>query len=93
MGQIAKSLIFKTKANERPVLVIASGPNRVDVKKIAALMGEKITKADADFVRQHTGFAIGGVPPVGHSQPIITFIKEQLLYPAARSRRSGRMTR
>jgi prolyl-tRNA editing enzyme YbaK/EbsC (Cys-tRNA(Pro) deacylase) len=78
VGQIAKSLIFKTRASERPVLVIASGPNRVDVKKIAALVGEKITKADADFVRKHTGFAIGGVPPVGHREPIITFIDEDL---------------
>ena len=79
VGQIAKSLIFKTKGSERPILVIASGPNRVDLNKIAALVGEKITKADADFVRKHTGFAIGGVPPVGHSQPVNTFIDEDLL--------------
>ena len=79
VGQIAKSLIFKTKGSERPVLVIASGPNRVNEKKIAALLGEKITKADADFVRQHTGFAIGGVPPVGHPGSIDTFIDEDLL--------------
>ena len=79
VGQIAKSLIFKTRKSEEPVLVIASGPNRVDEKKIAILVGEMITKADADFVRQNTGFAIGGVPPIGHNQPIRTFIDEDLL--------------
>jgi len=79
VGQIAKSLIFKTRGSQKPVLVIASGVNRVDEKKIATGLGEKITKADADFVRQHTGFAIGGVPPVGHAEPIITFIDEDLL--------------
>lgn len=79
VGQIAKSLIFKTKVSEYPVLVIASGVNRVDEKKITALVGEKITKADADFVRMYTGFAIGGVPPVGHTEKIITFIDEDLL--------------
>ncbi|MFN2152316.1 MAG: YbaK/EbsC family protein, partial [Anaerolineales bacterium] len=70
VGQIAKSLIFKTKVTERPVLVIASGASRVDEKKVAVVLGEKITKADADFVRQHTGFAIGGVPPVGHIEKL-----------------------
>jgi len=79
VGQIAKSLIFKTKISKRPVLVIASGTNRVDEKKIAALLSEKITKADADFVRARTGFSIGGVPPVGHTEKIITFIDEDLL--------------
>ena len=82
VGQIAKSLIFKTKTSGQPVLVIASGLNRVDEKKIAVHLGEKITKAEADFVRQQTGFAIGGVPPVGHIIPIVTFIDEDLLlYP------------
>jgi prolyl-tRNA editing enzyme YbaK/EbsC (Cys-tRNA(Pro) deacylase) len=79
VGQIAKSLVFKSKGSGQPVLVIASGINRVDEKKIAAILGEKITKADADFVRHHTGFAIGGVPPVGHKEPIITFIDDDLL--------------
>ena len=79
VGQIAKSLIFKTRVSERPVLVIASGSNRVDEQKIAALVGEKIAKADAGFVRQHTGFAIGGVPPLGHREAILTFIDEDLL--------------
>ena len=79
VGQIAKSLIFKTRKREEPVLVIASGPNRVDEKKIATLVGEMIIKADADFVRQNTGFAIGGVAPIGHNQPIRAFIDEDLL--------------
>ncbi|MFN2235134.1 MAG: YbaK/EbsC family protein [Anaerolineales bacterium] len=79
VGQIAKSLIFKTRNREEPILVIASGPNRVDEKKIGALVGERISKPDADFVRQHTGFSIGGVPPVGLKQPITTFIDEDLL--------------
>ena len=58
--------------------MIASGANRVNVDKIADLLGEKITKADADFVRERTGFAIGGVPPVGHAEPLKTFIDEDL---------------
>ena len=79
VGQIAKSLIFKTRSSQEPILVIASGPNRVDEKKIGDLVGERITKPDADFVRHHTGFSIGGVPPVGHQQPVSTFIDEDLL--------------
>lgn len=79
VAQIAKSLIFKTRISQRPILVIASGSNRVNEKKIAGLVGEKVAKADADFVRQFTGFAIGGVPPVGHLQPIETYIDEDLL--------------
>ena len=77
--QIIKSLVFKAKRSERPVLVIASGVNRVDEKRIEALIGEPLGKADADFVRQHTGYAIGGVPPLSHSEPILTFIDEDLL--------------
>jgi prolyl-tRNA editing enzyme YbaK/EbsC (Cys-tRNA(Pro) deacylase) len=65
VGQIAKSLVFRTKGG-RPVLVVASGSNRVDEKKVGAILGEKIDRADAAFVRENTGFAIGGVPPVGH---------------------------
>ena len=77
--QIAKSLIFRSSQSGRPVLVIASGPNRVNEKKIGELLGEPIGKADADFVRQRTGFVIGGVPPVGHVEPLDTFIDEDLL--------------
>ena len=61
------------------MLVIASGVNRVDEKAVAALLGEKLGRADADFVRAETGFVIGGVPPVGHDKPIETFIDEDIL--------------
>jgi prolyl-tRNA editing enzyme YbaK/EbsC (Cys-tRNA(Pro) deacylase) len=79
VGQIVKSLVFKAKRSERPILVVASGQNRVDEKKIEALIGEPLGKADADFVRQHTGFVIGGVPPVGHLERLETFVDQDLL--------------
>lgn len=79
VGQIVKSLIFKSKRSHRPILVTASGSNRVNEKKIKALIGEPLGKADADFVRQYTGFAIGGVPPIGHPKALETFIDEDLL--------------
>lgn len=79
VGQIVKSLVFKGKRSARPVLVIASGSNRVDERKIEALIGEPLGKADADFVRQQTGFVIGGVPPVGHNQPLLTYVDADLL--------------
>ena len=79
VAQIAKSLIFKTARTHRPVLVIASGVNRVDEKKIASAIGEKIERADADFVREKTGFAIGGVPPVGHAEAPITLVDQDLM--------------
>ena len=82
VGQIAKSIIFRALASQRPIMVIASGPNRVNEKVIETLIGEAIGKADADFVRQRTGFVIGGVPPVGHPEQIETFIDMDLLqYP------------
>ena len=77
--QIAKSLVFQGKISHRPILVIASGSNRVNEKRIAEMISESIGKADADFVRQHTGFAIGGVPPVGHLEKLEIFIDEDLL--------------
>ena len=79
VGQIVKSLVFKAKRSKRPILVLASGANRVNEKKIEALIGEPLGKANADFVRQHTGFSIGGVSPVGHIKPIETFIDVDLL--------------
>jgi len=79
LGQIVKSLVFKTVHNQTPVLVLASGPNRVDERRVSELAGEPIEKADADFVRQHTGFAVGGVPPLGHTELVSTFIDETLL--------------
>ena len=79
VAQIAKSLVFRARASGRPVLVLASGANRVDEKAVAALIGEKIGRADAEFVRAATGFAIGGVPPVGHDTPPVTLIDRDLL--------------
>ena len=77
VAQIAKSLVFKTRSGT-PVLVIASGVNRVDEAKIAAALGEPIGKADASFVRDTTGYAIGGVAPVGHATPPRIFIDQDL---------------
>ena len=79
VGQIAKSLIFRALDSDRPVLAIASGSVRVDESRLAGLLGEGIGRADAAFVREHTGFAIGGVPPVGHRSESVIFIDETLL--------------
>jgi len=79
VGQIAKSLVFLGQRTQQPVLVIASGANRVDEDHIAAFLAEPIEKADADFVRRQTGFAIGGVPPVGHPTQLTTLVDEDLL--------------
>jgi prolyl-tRNA editing enzyme YbaK/EbsC (Cys-tRNA(Pro) deacylase) len=77
VAQIAKSLVF-CAASGRAVLVIASGVNRVDDTKLAAAIGEKLVKADADFVRDRTGYAIGGVAPVGHPPGVRIFIDADL---------------
>jgi len=79
VGQIVKSLIFKGRDSGRPLLILASGANRVDLEKAAAVVGDELDKADADFVRQHTGFAIGGVPPLGHTTALETLIDVDLL--------------
>jgi prolyl-tRNA editing enzyme YbaK/EbsC (Cys-tRNA(Pro) deacylase) len=79
VAEIAKSLIFRAATSNRPILVIASGINRVEERKVEALLGEKIKRADADFVRDKTGYAIGGVPPVGHAVAPIALIDEGLL--------------
>ena len=79
VAQILKSLIFRTRETKKPVLVLASGINRVNEKIIARHVGEKIEKADAEFTKQVTGFAIGGIPPLGHTQKIMTYIDEDLL--------------
>jgi prolyl-tRNA editing enzyme YbaK/EbsC (Cys-tRNA(Pro) deacylase) len=79
VAQIAKSLIFRGANSGEPILVVASGSNRVDEQRIAAAAGEPIVKADASFVKERTGFAIGGVPPVGHLAPIRTFVDSDLL--------------
>lgn len=77
-AQIAKSLIFRLAESGKPLLVIASGVNRVDENLMAQWIGETLAKADADFVREHTGFVIGGVPPIGHRERIQTVIDEDL---------------
>ncbi len=79
LGQIVKSLIFKGKDSGKPILILASGPNRVNEKRIAEYAGEPIVKPDADFVRAVTGFAIGGVPPIGHAQKMETYLDEDFL--------------
>jgi len=79
VGQIAKSLVFRGTSSGRGILVVASGANRVDVGRVEELLGEKLAKADAEFVRAETGFAIGGVPPIGHDRPLTTVIDEDLL--------------
>ncbi len=77
--QIVKSLVFKGRRTNKPLLVVASGTNRVNEQRLSQLAGEPVEKADADFVRQRTGFVVGGVPPVGHTERIETFIDEDLL--------------
>ncbi len=79
VAQIVKSIIFRAAATDRVVLVLTSGANRVDEHKVAALLGEKLGKADADFVRERTGFVIGGVAPIGHREAPVTFIDADLL--------------
>jgi prolyl-tRNA editing enzyme YbaK/EbsC (Cys-tRNA(Pro) deacylase) len=82
VGQIVKSIIMMGSASHRPVMVVASGPNRINESKVGELIGESIEKADAEFVRIHSGYAIGGVPPLGLASQIVTFIDEDLLkYP------------
>jgi|SRR3954452_24189290 prolyl-tRNA editing enzyme YbaK/EbsC (Cys-tRNA(Pro) deacylase) len=81
VAQIANSLVFD--ADGAPVLVMASGGHRVDTAKVAALVGAtKVRRADADFVRQHTGFAIGGVAPVGHPEPVRALVDRDLAHHA-----------
>ncbi len=77
VGQIAKSILFRAESG-RPVLVVACGTNRADERKVAALLGERIGRADAGFVRAATGFAIGGVPPVGHATAPLVLLDRDL---------------
>jgi len=76
--QIAKSLVFKGARSSRPLLVIASGSNRVNERRIAEYVGEPVERAAADFVREQTGYAIGGVPPLAHRQPLEVLVDEHL---------------
>jgi prolyl-tRNA editing enzyme YbaK/EbsC (Cys-tRNA(Pro) deacylase) len=79
LGQIVKSIVFRAKNSDRVVLVLTSGANRVSERAVAELLGEPLAKADADFVRARTGFVIGGVAPVGHTEAPVTFIDDDLL--------------
>ena len=79
VDQIAKSLVFRLRDSGRALLVVTSGAHRVDEAKVAALVGEPLERADAAFVRAETGFAIGGVAPIGHARPLTTLIDAHLL--------------
>jgi prolyl-tRNA editing enzyme YbaK/EbsC (Cys-tRNA(Pro) deacylase) len=79
VAQIAKSLVFRGERTGTPLLVIASGVNRVDTAKLAELAGEPVAMPDADYVRAQTGFSIGGIPPVGHDNPLSTIIDADLM--------------
>jgi prolyl-tRNA editing enzyme YbaK/EbsC (Cys-tRNA(Pro) deacylase) len=78
VGRIAKSLLFRAALSSRPVLVIAAGDRRVDEARVADALGEPIARATPEFVREHTGFAIGGVAPFGHPAPLPTFVDSSL---------------
>lgn len=78
VSQIAKSLVFKEKETRRPVLVVASGANRVDLGKIEAATGMKLGRADGKFVKERVGYAIGGIPPAGHNEPMETLLDPDL---------------
>jgi prolyl-tRNA editing enzyme YbaK/EbsC (Cys-tRNA(Pro) deacylase) len=79
VGQIIKSLVFRGKQSGKPVLLLVSGANRVDQAGVAATIGEPLDRPDAAFVREVTGFAIGGIPPFGHAQALPTWIDRDLL--------------
>jgi prolyl-tRNA editing enzyme YbaK/EbsC (Cys-tRNA(Pro) deacylase) len=76
-AQIAKSLVFRT-TSDRSVLVVASGTNRVDTTKVSLLIGDKVTRAEPEFVRDRSGYAIGAVPPLGHQSPPLTLLDRDL---------------
>lgn len=78
VAQIANSLVFRGAATDRAILVMSSGARRVDVGRLAALVGEPIAKADAEFVRARTGFAIGGVAPAGHTGELVKYVDRAL---------------
>jgi prolyl-tRNA editing enzyme YbaK/EbsC (Cys-tRNA(Pro) deacylase) len=78
VSQIAKSLIFKDQDTNLPVLIIASGSNRVDLQKVTKATGLHLGKADGNFVKETVGYAIGGIPPVGHTTPLRTILDPDL---------------
>jgi prolyl-tRNA editing enzyme YbaK/EbsC (Cys-tRNA(Pro) deacylase) len=79
VAQIVKSLVFRSVTGDQPVLVLVSGADRVDEARLAEVVGEEVERATGKFVRERTGYAIGGVPPVGHAQPVVTYLDEHLL--------------
>ena len=78
VGQIVKSLVFKGRKSGTPYMLLVSGDNRVNQKDVAEQIGEPLDRPDADYVRDLTGFAIGGIPPLGHDTPLATFMDEDL---------------
>ena len=79
VGQIVKSLVFQGKTSGAPVLLLVSGANRVNEKAVGRHIGEALKRPDATFVRDATGFAIGGIPPLGHASPLKTYVDQALL--------------
>lgn len=79
VAQIAKSIVFRAEPSGQPILVVASGANRVNLDKLSILVGEPVSLADPAFVREATGFVIGGVPPIGHQRKMSTFLDEDLM--------------
>lgn len=79
VGQIVKSLVFRGAKSGRPIMLLVSGANRVDQKGVAKAIGEPLDRPDADYVRDLTGFAIGGIPPLGHKSPMDTYIDRDLM--------------
>lgn len=79
VGQIAKSLVFRAKQTDRPILVIASGANQVNEFRIGMYLKEPVEKAPAPLVHRATGFAVGGIPPLGHATTLETFIDQDLM--------------
>jgi prolyl-tRNA editing enzyme YbaK/EbsC (Cys-tRNA(Pro) deacylase) len=78
VAEIAKSIVFRGKTSGQAIVVVASGDNRVSEAKVAAALGEPLARADVDFVRAATGYAIGGVAPIGHAQPVRLLLDEDL---------------
>ncbi len=79
VAQIIKSMIFQGKDSKTAYLILVSGRNRVNEKAVAKLLGEPLERPNAAFVREVTGYAIGGVPPVGHDTPLATYLDQDLL--------------
>lgn len=78
VGRIVKSLVFRGAETGKPYLLLVSGENRVHEKRVGRLIGEPLERSDADFVKQHTGFSIGGVSPYGHPAPLATYMDRRL---------------